>query len=154
MAAYSNANQPAEGAEFFSARLNEFGPRLSDSQRALYLSAIGLLRAQYASSVSLLHRIGHVKDSVAMVDQAKRLSGGQVFVVNWISGLVRAQLPGFLHQRQTAQDDLTWCAANTPKHQTSAGCGKWIFIWESSPSLMATRLKRKIISARAATKFR
>jgi hypothetical protein len=34
--------------------------------------------------------------------------------VNWITGLVRAQLPGFFHQRQTAQDDLTWCAANTP----------------------------------------
>ena len=112
MGAYANANQQVEGAEFFSARLNEFGPRLSDPQKALYLSAIGLLRAQHASSVSLLHRMGYVKDTIAMLDQAKRLSGGQIFVVNWISGVVRAQLPGFFHQRQAAQDDLTWCAAN------------------------------------------
>jgi glyoxylase-like metal-dependent hydrolase (beta-lactamase superfamily II) len=115
MGAYSNANQQAEGAEFLSARLNEFGPRLTDAQKSLYLSAVGLLRAQHASSVSLLHRIGYVKDSIAMLDQAKRLSGGQIFVVNWISGVVRSQIPSFFHQRQAAQDDLTWCAANIAK---------------------------------------
>src|SRR5216684_8030374 len=115
MGAYANANQQAEGAEFFTARLNEFGPRLTDAQKSLYLSAIGLLRAQHASSVSLLHRIGYVKDTIAMLDQAKQLSGGQIFVVNWISGVVRAQLPGFFRQRQAAQDDLTWCAANIAK---------------------------------------
>jgi len=115
MGAYANANQRAEGAEFLSARLNEFGPRLTDAQKSLYLSAIGLLRAQHASSVSLLHRIGYVKDTVAILDQAKRLSGGQIFVVNWISGVVRSQLPGFFHQKQAAQDDLTWCAANIVK---------------------------------------
>jgi len=32
MGAYANANQQAEGAEFFTARLNEFGPRLTDAQ--------------------------------------------------------------------------------------------------------------------------
>ena len=115
MGAYSNANQQSEGAEFLSARLNEFGPRLSDPQKALYLSAIGLLRAQHASSVSLLHRIGYVKDTIAMLDQAKQLSGGQIFVVNWISGVVRSQLPGFFHQKQIAQDELTWCVANADK---------------------------------------
>jgi glyoxylase-like metal-dependent hydrolase (beta-lactamase superfamily II) len=115
MGAYANANQQTEGAEFLTARLNEFGPRLNDAQKSLYLSAIGLLRAQRASSVSLIHRIGYVKDTVAMLDQAKRLSGGQIFVVNWISGVVRSQLPGFFHQQQAAQDDLTWCSANIAK---------------------------------------
>ena len=115
MGAYANANQQVEGAEFFSARLNEFGPRLSDPQKALYLSAIGLLRAQHASSVSLFRRIGYVKDTIAQLDEAKRLSGGQIFVVTWISGVVRAQLPGFFHQKQAAEDDLTWCAANVAK---------------------------------------
>src|SRR5467141_3600349 len=55
MGQYSNANLQGEGAEFFSARLKEFGPRLSDIQKALYRSAIGLLRAQHASQVSLPH---------------------------------------------------------------------------------------------------
>jgi glyoxylase-like metal-dependent hydrolase (beta-lactamase superfamily II) len=115
MGAYANANQQVEGAEFFSARLNEFGPRLSDPQKAFYLSAIGLLRARQASSVSLLHRIGYVKETIGQLDEAKRLSGGQIFVVNWISGVVRAQLPGFFHQQQAAEDDLTWCEANIAK---------------------------------------
>src|SRR5258705_7545577 len=33
MAQYSNANLQGEGAEFFSARLKEFGPRLTDPQK-------------------------------------------------------------------------------------------------------------------------
>ena len=115
MGAYANANQQAEGAEFLTARLNEFGPRLTDAQKSLYLSAIGLLRAQHASTISLLHLIGYVKDTSAMLDQAKRLSGGQIYVVNWISGVVRSQIPNFFHQRRAAQDDLTWCAANIAK---------------------------------------
>ncbi len=115
MGAYANANQQAEGAEFLTARLNEFGPRLTDAQKSLYLSAIGLLRAQHASTISLLDRIGYVKDTIAMLDQAKRLSGGQIYVVNWISGVVRSQIPNFFHQRRAAQDDLTWCAANIAK---------------------------------------
>src|SRR5262249_16902312 len=57
MAGYSNANLQGEGAEFFSARLKEFDSRLTAPQKALYLSAIGLLRAQHASSISLLSRV-------------------------------------------------------------------------------------------------
>src|SRR5215471_7687397 len=72
MGEYSNANLPFEGAEFFSARLKEFGPHLTNVQKALYLSAIALLRAQNASSVSLLHRMGYVKDTIAMLEQAKQ----------------------------------------------------------------------------------
>src|SRR5437660_7256168 len=79
MAQYSNANRQGEGAEFFSARLKEFGPRLTNVQKALYLSAIGLLRAQHASSVSLLPRIGYVKDVIAILEQANQLSEGRVF---------------------------------------------------------------------------
>jgi len=115
MAQYSNANMQGEGAEFFSARLKEFGPRLTDAQKALYLSAIGLLRAQHASSVSLLHRIGYVKDTMAILDQAKQLSGGQVFVVNWIAGIVHTELPNFFHQRTAAQGELAWCVENADK---------------------------------------
>src|SRR6266851_5472153 len=115
MAQYSNAHLQSEGAEFFSARLKEFGPRLTDVQKALYLSAIGLLRAQHASQVSLLHRIGYVKDTIAILEQAKQLSGGQVFVVNWINGIVHAQLPGRFHQKNAAQDELAWCMANADK---------------------------------------
>ncbi len=115
MAQYSNANMQGEGAEFFSARLKEFGPHLTDAQKALYLSAIGLLRAQDASQVSLLHRVGYVKDTIAILEQAKLLSGGQIFVVNWIAGIVHTELPSFFHQRKAGQEELTWCVENIDK---------------------------------------
>jgi glyoxylase-like metal-dependent hydrolase (beta-lactamase superfamily II) len=115
MAEYSNANLQGEGAEFFSARLKEFGPRLTDAQKALYLSAIGLLRAQHASEVSLLHRIGYAKDTIAMLEQARTLSGGQIFVVNWIAGIVHSQFPSLFQQRKAAQEELTWCLENIDK---------------------------------------
>src|SRR5713226_9746985 len=115
MAQYSSANLQGEGAEFFSARLKEFSPRLTDVQKALYLSAIGLLRAQLASSVSLLHRIGYVRETITILDQAKQLSGGQVFVVNWIAGIVRTELPSLFRQRKAAQEELAWCVENADK---------------------------------------
>ena len=115
MAQYSNANQQGEGAEFFSQRLKEFGPRLTDPQKALYLSAIGLLRAQNASSISLLHRIGYVKDTIAILEQARQLSGGKIFVVNWIVGVVYAELPGVFQERKAAEAELTWCLENADK---------------------------------------
>jgi glyoxylase-like metal-dependent hydrolase (beta-lactamase superfamily II) len=115
MAQYSNLNLQGEGAEFFSERLKEFEPRLKDGQRALYLSAIALLQAQHASSVSLLDRVGYVKETIAILDRAKRLSGGQVFVVNWIAGVVHAQLPSFFHQGKAAETELAWCVDNAAK---------------------------------------
>jgi glyoxylase-like metal-dependent hydrolase (beta-lactamase superfamily II) len=115
MAGYSNANLQGEGAEFFSARLKEFDTRLTPAQKALYLSAIGLLRAQHASSVSLLQRIGYVKETISMLEQAKQLSGGQVFVVNWIAGIVHAELPRQFDQRKAAEAELGWCLQNADK---------------------------------------
>jgi glyoxylase-like metal-dependent hydrolase (beta-lactamase superfamily II) len=112
MGQYANANLQSDGVEFFSARLREFGPHLTDVQKALYLSAIGLLRAQHAPSVSLLHRVGYVKATISILEQARQLSGGHVFVVNWIAGIVYSQLPGFFHQGQAAQDELMWCLKN------------------------------------------
>src|SRR5262249_5240518 len=108
MTEFANSNLQGEGAEFFSARLREFEPQLTPVQKSLYLGIIGLLRAQHASSVSLLKRYGYVKDTISTLDQAKQLSGGQVFVVNWISGIVHAKLPGYFHQRKAAQEELTW----------------------------------------------
>jgi glyoxylase-like metal-dependent hydrolase (beta-lactamase superfamily II) len=115
MAGYSNANLQGEGAEFFSARLKEFDSRMTPAQKSLYLSAIGLLRAQHASSISLLQRVGYVKDTISILEQAKQLSGGQVFVVNWIAGIVHAELPRQFDQRKAAETELGWCLENADK---------------------------------------
>ena len=62
-----------QGAEFFSARLRQFELKSTPVQKSLYLGIIGLLRAQHASSVSLLKRYGYVKDTIDTLDQTKRL---------------------------------------------------------------------------------
>jgi hypothetical protein len=115
MTEFASSNLQNEGAEFFSARLREFEPRLTPVQKSLYLGIIGLLRAQYASSVPLLRRYGYVKDTIVTLDQAKQLSAGQVFVVNWIAGVVRARLPGYFNQRKAAQEELTWCLEHSDR---------------------------------------
>jgi glyoxylase-like metal-dependent hydrolase (beta-lactamase superfamily II) len=115
MTQFANSNLQEEGAEFFSARLREFEPRLTPVQKSLYLGIIGLLRAQHASSVPLLRRYAYVKDTIAVLDQAKQLSGGQVFVVNWIAGVVHTEVPGYFHQRKAAQEELSWCVDHPDK---------------------------------------
>jgi glyoxylase-like metal-dependent hydrolase (beta-lactamase superfamily II) len=115
MTEFANSNLQNEGAEFFNARLREFEPHLTSVQKSLYLSIIGLLRAQHASSVPLVKRYGYVKDTLATLDQAKQLSDGQVFVVNWIAGVVHTKLPGYFHQRNAAQGELVWCLEHADK---------------------------------------
>jgi glyoxylase-like metal-dependent hydrolase (beta-lactamase superfamily II) len=115
MTQYVNANRQGEGVEFFSTRLKEFEERLSPVQRSLYLGVIGLLRAQHAASLPLLRRYSYVKETIAILEQAKQLSGGKVFVVNWIAGIVHTEIPGFFGQRKAAREELTWCLDNIDK---------------------------------------
>jgi len=122
MAEYANANRHREGAEFLDARRKEFDSRLSDPQRSLYLTAVAALRAGAAPQVPLLQRVRWVRETIAMLDQAEKLSGGDVFVVRWISGVVRSQLPARFHQKPKAYEDLEWCLANAAK----APDGGWI----------------------------
>jgi glyoxylase-like metal-dependent hydrolase (beta-lactamase superfamily II) len=112
MGQYANANLHGEGAEFFAARLKEFEPQLSDPQKALYLAAIGVLRAGHANEVPLWRRLGWVKETIAVLEDAKRLSGDKIYVVRWMSGVVNAELPGFVGREDAALADLTWCLEN------------------------------------------
>jgi len=109
MGQFANAGRAREGAEFFAGLTQRFAPQLDDGRKALYLSVTALLRAQAAPEVPITRRIGWVKDTVAMLDQAHELTHGEVFVVRWMSGVVRAQLPGFFGQRDRAAQDLRWC---------------------------------------------
>jgi glyoxylase-like metal-dependent hydrolase (beta-lactamase superfamily II) len=122
MTEFANSNLQGEGAEFFLARLKQFESQLTPVQKSLYLSIVGLLRAQHASLVPLLNRYGYVKETIGILDQAKQLSGGQVFVVNWIAGVVRTELPGFFGQRKTAQAELAWCV----EHADQAPHPAWL----------------------------
>jgi glyoxylase-like metal-dependent hydrolase (beta-lactamase superfamily II) len=122
MGQYANANMHRDGIEFFSTLVKEFEPRLSDRQKSLYLGAIGLLRAGHATDVPLLKRSGWVRDTIAILEEAKRLSGGQVFIVRWMSGVVYAQLPSRFHRREAAFADLSWCV----EHADQAPHAGWL----------------------------
>lgn len=108
------ADDDAEGGiAYFQELLQRYDASLSDPQRGLYLSAIGLLRASHAKDVFILKRFGWVKDTSEILDRAVQLTGGKVFVVRWIRGNVYSQFPSFFGKQQTAFDDLRWCEANT-----------------------------------------
>jgi glyoxylase-like metal-dependent hydrolase (beta-lactamase superfamily II) len=115
MAQFANSGRHAEGIEYFDAALKRFDSQLNDTQRALYLTALASLRAGHANEVSLLRRIGWVRDTVAMLDRAKQLTGGNVFVVRWMSGIVRARVPAFVGESDNALQDLKWCETNADK---------------------------------------
>lgn len=115
MGQFANAGRSREGAEFFATVSREFAPQIDDGRKALYLTAGALLRARAAPEISLIQRMGWVKETVAMLDQAEELTQGQVFVVRWASGVVRAQLPGFFGQRGRALQDLRWCVEHAER---------------------------------------
>jgi glyoxylase-like metal-dependent hydrolase (beta-lactamase superfamily II) len=112
---YANANLHREGAEFLTARLKAFEPQLSDQQKSVYLAAIGLLRAGHANNVPFLERIGWVRETIAILEEAERRSGGQVFFVRWSAGVVYAQLPGIFNRGDAARANLAWCVENADK---------------------------------------
>lgn len=115
MGQFANANRHAEGAAFFEQLRRRFDGQLSDAQRAMYLTAIGSLRIGHASQVALFKRYGWVRDTLQMLDEAKRLTHGEGFATRWMSGLVRAQLPSFFGERETALADLTWCLTHADR---------------------------------------
>jgi glyoxylase-like metal-dependent hydrolase (beta-lactamase superfamily II) len=115
MGQYANANMHRAGIEFFSTLVRELEPRLSDRQKSLYLGAIGVLRAGHANDVPFWKRIGWVRETIDILEEAKRLSEEQVFVVRWMLGVVYAQFPRFFMQKQAAVAHLTWCVENAGK---------------------------------------
>jgi glyoxylase-like metal-dependent hydrolase (beta-lactamase superfamily II) len=115
MAQFANSGRYVEGIAYFDDLLERFGPKLNDTQRAQYLTAIASLRAGHANDVFLLRRVGWVRDTVALLDEAKRLTGGEMFIARWMSGVVRAQIPGFFGERETARADLRWCIDHIDK---------------------------------------
>ena len=152
MGQFANAGRHAEGAAFLDELRRRFDARLDDGQRAIYVSAIASLRAGHANEVPLLKRYGWVRDTVRQLDEAKRLTHDQGFVARWMSGVVRAQLPGFFGERDTALADLTWCLTHVDQAPIPAGCARSTSIWPPCTPGSATRPRRSVISWRAGTR--
>lgn len=122
MQQFANAGRHVEGITYFEEVLNRFGPGLTDTQKAQYLVAIASLRAGHANDVFLFKRLGWVRDTLALFDEAKRLTKNEMFVARWMSGVVRAQIPSFFGERDTALADLLWCI----EHVDAASHRNWL----------------------------
>ncbi len=112
MAQYQNANRLTDGIAHFERLLEGYGPGLTPPQRALYLSALGLLRATQTANVSLLLRIGWVRQTSAIFDEAKSITDGRLFLARWGSGIFHARVPALFGRQEAAIEDLEWCLTN------------------------------------------
>ena len=109
---YLNANQIEAGIEFFNEFLVTYHADLPPRQNALYLGALGVLRASYAQRIPLLKRIAWVDETIWMLEHAKKLTDSRDIMIRWITGIVYAQLPKRFYMKQKAYDDLEWVLAN------------------------------------------
>jgi glyoxylase-like metal-dependent hydrolase (beta-lactamase superfamily II) len=122
MQQFANAGRHVEGITYFEDVLNRFASRLTDNQKAQYLAAIASLRAGHAHDVFLFKRLGWVRDTLALLDEANRLTKSEMFIARWMSGVVRARIPGFFGERDTALADLLWCV----EHVDAAPHRNWL----------------------------
>src|SRR5215831_1579321 len=102
VAQLANANRQAEGVEFLSARLKAFDAQLADPQRALYLAAIASLRAPLTAARPPAQRLVWARETRRLLDEAKRLTGGQAFIIRWFSATAAID-------DGEAAADLDWC---------------------------------------------
>jgi hypothetical protein len=88
MEQYLSTNQSEAGVEFFESFLDKHRASLSSERQSLYLTALSLLRAAHAKDVFLFRRPGWVRETIAMLEEGKKLSGHQGFVAHWAAGYV------------------------------------------------------------------
>ncbi len=115
MQQFMNANQLQAGIAYLESFLQKHGAELSSEQEALYLSALGVLRASHADQVPLLRRIAWVNETIDMLERARTLSNNEGFLVRWMIGVVYAQLPDRFDKLDAAFTDLKWCVDNISK---------------------------------------
>ena len=88
---------------------------MSPGQRAVYFSALGVLRASYANNVPLLKRVDWVNETINIMETAREISNNNNFLIRWTTGVVYAQLPDRFEKREQAYQDLKWLIKNRDK---------------------------------------
>ncbi|MGH8532908.1 MAG: hypothetical protein ACREV1_09350, partial [Gammaproteobacteria bacterium] len=88
MQQFMNTNQLQAGIAFFESLPKKYEAQLSSEQKALYLGALGVLRASYANQVPLWRRIAWVNETIEMLENARTLTNNESFLVRWMTGVV------------------------------------------------------------------
>jgi glyoxylase-like metal-dependent hydrolase (beta-lactamase superfamily II) len=116
---YSNLNRQQEGVEVFQGYLARYGPRMEPWQQAVYRSALALLLAGAARNLPLWNVPAIVtlaQNALRALAEAKAFAANEPdfsdqnakLIVSWTSGLLNAQLPPPLGNRDVALADLHW----------------------------------------------
>ncbi len=117
--AYIATNQQNYGIPYFEILLEKFRNKMSDQVRSNYLSAYALLRASHADNVSFVSRIGWVKDTFKVLEEANSLSQKNP-LSHWASGIIYAQVPSLFNKTEEAFEELTWLI-NHPELEPTPG---------------------------------
>lgn len=117
--AYIASNQQEYGIRYFEGLLNDFGSQMTNTIKSNYLSAYALLRATYADHVGLFSRIGWVKETFKILEEAEELADANPLVY-WSSGIIYTQVPRFFNKRKQALIQLTWLE-NHPELEPTPG---------------------------------
>lgn len=117
--AYIATNQQNYGIRYFENILERFRFQMSGEVRSNYLSAYALLRASYADNVSLFIRMGWVKETFKVLEEAQNLSQNNP-LVHWVSGIIYAQVPWFFDKKEEALEELLWLT-NRPELEPTPG---------------------------------
>jgi len=112
MAEYLNSNQLESGINFFQTFIDTNEDQMRPDQKAIYLSALGVLRASYANHIPLLERVDWVNETIDIMENAREITNNNNFLVRWTTGVVYAQLPDRFGKKEEAYRDLEWLIEN------------------------------------------
>ena len=106
--AYIATSQQDAGLAVFAEIERKFGDQLSDDARSTYLAAVALLRATYADRIVLVRRIGWMRETFGILEQANQLAEEANPLVHWAAGVIYASAPRFFGKREDAKRELLW----------------------------------------------
>lgn len=107
---YLTSNQQQFGIELFTEILSIYADGMTPDTRAIYESALGVLRAAHADRIPLHRRIGWVRESFQLIETALGRSGSEHPIPHWAAGMVYAQVPWFFFKTSAAFKHLQWLA--------------------------------------------
>lgn len=115
MMEYQISGRQAEGSAFFEQLLHLHAGSMSPSQELVYLSSLGILRAEAAEDVPLIGRIGWVNDTIEILERARAIGDNKVFFSRFAAALVYSRLPSMFGKEDQAFEDFAWLVENRAK---------------------------------------
>ncbi|MEM7058474.1 MAG: MBL fold metallo-hydrolase [Pseudomonadota bacterium] len=112
MLEYQSIGRQGEGQAFFQELLDRHAGKMTPTQELVYLSALGILRAEAAENVPLLSRIEWVEETIEILERARKIGANKVFFSRFATAMVYARLPSMFDKQDQALEDFAWLVQN------------------------------------------